>query len=290
VRIAAFAVALVAIFGLAVAAGGALGPEPEVRAQEAGGHGGHGSAASPGRHGEHGSAVSPAVRGLAAAADGLRLVVATPELARGRAGMLRFRVLDAHDRPVRAFDVAHERRMHAIVVRHDLTGFQHVHPRMADDGTWSVPLSLDAPGSYRLYADFTHEGAARTLASDLRVDGDADLLPLPAPASHAMSDGGDAVRLDAGQARAGRETTLRFAVERDGRPVAVDPYLGAGGHLVALREGDLAFLHVHPVAADDEGRIAFATTLPSAGRHRLFLQYRVGPHVRTVAFTLAVAP
>jgi hypothetical protein len=32
-----------------------------------------------------------------------------------------------------------------------------------------------------------------------------------------------------------------------GRPVGgLQPYLGAKGHLVALREGDLAFLHVHP--------------------------------------------
>ena len=26
----------------------------------------------------------------------------------------------------------------------------------------------------------------------------------------------------------------------------MEPYLGAKGHLVALREGDLAYLHIHP--------------------------------------------
>ena len=62
----------------------------------------------------------------------------------------------------------------------------------------------------------------------------------------AVSDGGYDVRLDAGAARPGEEADLRFTITRDGEPVRTEPYLGAGGHLVALRDGDLAFLHVHP--------------------------------------------
>lgn len=294
-RVALFLLALAALFGAAVAAGDAIGPEPSAErpAPHAGAAQGHDEDedASPAaaEHGEgHGA---PPVRGLATAEDGLRLVVATPELAPGRAQTLRFRIRDAHDRPLRSFDVGHERRMHVIVVRRDLTGFQHLHPQMAADGTWSVPLRIGTAGSYRLYADFSHDGEARTLAGDLRVDGAADLQPLPAPASHTVSDGGDAVRLDGGRPHAGEETTLRFAVTREDRPVALAPYLGAGGHLVALREGDLAFLHVHPVGGRmADGRVAFAATFPSAGRHRLFLQYRVGAQVRTAAFTLEVAP
>lgn len=287
-KLAAFLLALAALFGVAVAAGSAFGPEPSEPERSAS----HDEA--PAGHGEatpaDGHAAAQAVRGLASADDGLRLALLTPELARGRTQQLRFRVLDAHGDPVRAFEVAHERRMHAIVVRRDLTGFRHVHPRMAADGTWSVPLRIAAPGSHRVYADFTYDGAPRTLAADLRVDGAADLRPLPAPATRATSDGGDLVRLDAGRLRAGEEATLRFAVSRAGRPVALLPYLGAGGHLVALREGDGAFLHVHPVGDADRGRVAFETTLPSAGRYRLFLQYRVGAQVRTAAFTLEVAP
>ena len=88
-----------------------------------------------------------------------------------------------------------------------------------------------------------------------------------------------------GVARPGRETMLRFTVTKDGRPVAVEPYLGAGGHLVALREGDLAFLHVHPVEHANGGSIAFAATFPTEGKYRLFLQFRVAGRVQTVAFT-----
>jgi hypothetical protein len=185
---------------------------------------------------------------------------------------------------VRDFDVEHDRRMHLIVARRDLRHFQHFHPRQAPDGTWSVPLRLGAPGSYRMFADFTRRGEAFTLAADLRVDGDAALAALPAPRSRGVTDGGLDVRLDAGRAEPGREAVLRFTVGFGARQVEVEPYLGARGHLVALREGDLAFLHVHPTG---EG-VRFAATFPTAGRYRLFLQVKVDGRVQTVAFTQEV--
>jgi hypothetical protein len=227
----------------------------------------------------HGMEVQ-AVRGLAVAQDGLRLDLRTPELRRGETAPLRFAITGAKG-AVTDFDVAHEKRMHLIVVRRDLTGFQHLHPRMASDGTWSAPVRLRDPGSYRVLADFTRDGKPHTLAADLRVDGDASLRPLPAPATVART-GGYTVELDAGAARAGHESALAFSVTRAGAPVETEPYLGAGGHLVVLREGDLAFLHVHPL---ERTRLRFETTLPSDGRYRLFLQFKVDGRVHTAAFT-----
>ena len=238
---------------------------------------GHSSA--PGKH-EAAGAADP-VRGLAVAEGGLRLVVGDAELSAGTAEPLRFRVVDHAGDAVRDFDIAHTKRMHLIVARRDLTGFQHLHPKMDADGTWSTDLRVDEPGSYRVFADFSHREEPRTLATDLRVDGDADLRNLPPAQSVAKSDGGYDVRLDVAHAKAGEESQLRFAITRDGRAVDVEPYLGAGGHLVALREGDLAFLHVHPVGDTTE----FAATFPTRGRYRLFLQFRHEGEVQTVAFT-----
>lgn len=90
-----------------------------------------------------------------------------------------------------------------------------------------------------------------------------------------MAEGG--LRLDG---HGGSE--LRFTATHDGRPVEVEPYLGARGHLVALRWGDLAFLHVHPIADED---LAFEVTYPGPGTYRLFLHYSVDGVVRTAAFT-----
>src|SRR3954467_1541352 len=139
----------------------------------------------------HGSqTMAMSVRGLAVADDGLRLVVAEPELRRGRTQQLRFRIVDEQGHAVRDFDVEHTKRMHLIVARRDLTGFQHLHPTMAADGTWSAPLRLRHAGSSPLVPHFSHDGKATTLAGDLRVDGAADLKSLPAPAATAVSDGG----------------------------------------------------------------------------------------------------
>jgi hypothetical protein len=227
------------------------------------------------------------VHGLAVADGGLRIELEQPELRRDREQTLAFRIVDDNGQPVRDFDVTHEKRMHLILARRDLTGFQHLHPEMAADGTWSTRVTLPEAGSYRLFADFSHEGEATTLASDLRVDGDADLKPLPAPQPTAVSDGGYDVRLDATGARAGKESELRFTITRNGEPVETEPYLGAGGHLVALREGDLAFLHVHPT--DEGDGVGFMATFPTEGRYRLFLQFQHEGRLHTVAFTQEVS-
>ena len=59
----------------------------------------------------------------------------------------------------------------------------------------------------------------------------------------------------AGDLVAGRDARLTLSVIKDGKPVTdLEPYLGAYGHLVALREGDLAYLHVHPDGEPGDGR------------------------------------
>ena len=289
-RLGLFAAALAVVFVASAVAGGAVGPDPqdEPAPAHAGGEpaGGHGAEAGGG-HAEM-TAGAHEVRGLASAQDGLRLVVADPELPRGREQRLAFRIVDEHGATVRHFDVGHTKRMHVIVARRDLTGFQHVHPTQRADGAWETPLKLRDAGSYRLFADFSREGEPQTLATDLRVDGRADLRDLPAPAAAATSDGGYGVELASAPAHPGDEAELRFRITKDGAPVSTESYLGAGGHLVALREGDLAFLHVHPTNEAGSDEIGFAATFPTEGRYRLFLQFQVGGEVQTVAFTQVV--
>ncbi len=175
---------------------------------------------------------------------------------------------------MRAFDLEHTKRMHLIIVRRDLTGFQHLHPKMAADGTWSVPVTLQDAGAYRVFADFSVDETPHTLAGDLAVDGPVRSVALPAPAQRADVDG---LTVSA--------SGLDFTVTRAGKPVALSDYLGAKGHLVALREGDLAFLHVHP----DADRLRFEASFPTAGRYRLFLQFKTTDgRIHTVAFTREV--
>jgi hypothetical protein len=279
-KLAGFAAILAALFAGGALLGGAV--DPEAAGQDEPAMAGHAEEAPA--HGGGDAETPDPVRGLAIAEGGARLVVDQPELRRGRAEELRFRIVDADGAAVRDFDVTHERKMHLILVRRDLTGFQHLHPELGEDGTWSTRATLAEAGSYRLFADFSRDGEAQTLATDLRVDGAADLRDLPAPATVATT-GGYEVALDAGDAHPGEPAALRFSITRKGEPVRTEPYLGAGGHLVALREGDLAFLHVHP---EEDDSVGFEATFPTAGRYRLFLQFKHAGEVHTVAFTQEV--
>ena len=86
---------------------------------------------------------------------------------------------------------------------------------------------------------------------------------------------------------------LTLTVSRHGAPVTdLQPYLGAYGHLVTLREGDLAYLHVHPGGEPGDGQtkpgpdVEFGAEVPSAGRYHLYLDFRHDGVVRTAPFTL----
>jgi len=233
------------------------------------------------------------VRGLAVSDNGLKLSLQQTEFERGRRTMLDFGIVGNDGERVRDFDVEHEKRMHLIVVRRDGKGFQHLHPQLGNDGIWRVGLTLPDAGAYRVFADFKRAGQVQTLAADLAVDGDADYRPLSPAAATIETDDGYRVRLDGGRPGAGREADLRFTVTRNGQTVHTEPYLGAGGHLVALREGDLAFLHVHPGGHGErrshDDAVAFVSEFPSAGRYRLYLQFKHEGRVHTAEFTKEVS-
>ena len=236
-----------------------------------------------------GEEASPAAApGLAVASSDLSLELGRSSLPPGSETELRFRIAGADGAPVTDFDLEHDKRMHLIVVRRDLTGFQHLHPRMSANGVWSTPIELPAAGSYRVFADFTHDGVAETLGADLAVDGDAEYHALPLQQTETEVDGYD-VGVEGTVSTAGTESELTFNVLRDGKPVEVEPYLGADGHLVALRDGDLAFLHVHPLESDpgagSADGVSFATEFPTAGRYRLFFQFRDRGQIHTAEFT-----
>jgi hypothetical protein len=268
-KLVAFAAVLAVVFGAAALAGGAVGPLHDPAA--AGADDAMNMAADP-------------IRGLAVSENGLTLDLGRRTAHPGTGFRLDFRIAGKDGRAVRHFDVEHTKRMHLIVVRRDLTGFQHLHPTLRADGTWTTPLTLPQAGTYRVLADFSVDGSPTTLADDLQVDGVVRTRELPAPSKAAGTDG-FRVRLTDGAVRAGEESELTFDVTRDGKPVPLQDYLGAKGHLVALREGDLAFLHVHP----DAESLRFEATFPNPGAYRLFLQFKVAGRVHTAPFTLEVS-
>ncbi len=267
-RLALFLVTLLAVGGLAAILGSAVGASADT--------------AGPAEHGtehseHHPGAAGPAtLPGLAVAEGGFRLVLDSPAPTGPGSADLAFRILDAEGAPVRRFEVNHTKKLHLIVVRRDLTRFLHLHPEQAADGTWRARLALPTGGTYRLFADFTVDGRQRTLGTDLQVPGAFTPQPLPAAEDTVRDDRGLEVR------RRTEGGTTAFEVFSGGRLVnaELEEHLGAKGHLVTLRAGDVAYLHTHP-ASD---RLAFEVELPSAGSYRSWVQFKLDGIVHTAAF------
>ncbi|XVU26164.1 hypothetical protein ACQPZJ_03635 [Actinoplanes sp. CA-054009] len=232
-----------------------------------------------------------AVGGLSLSAGGLTLVPKGTTFEAGKAQRLSFQITGSGGAAVTSYAIVHDKPLHLIVVRRDLTGFQHLHPTMAADGTWGIDLTLPEPGIYRMIADFTAvvggQQTAATLGSDLTVAGDYAPVALPAPSADAET-GGFHVTYEGKPATSSTQPVLMTVTGADGKPARLDPYLGAFGHLVVMREGDLAYVHVHPETQLVDGKIKFWVALPSAGAYRMFLDFQVGGAVHTAAWTARV--
>ncbi len=306
-KLAGFTLGVLAVFAGATGLGAAVGPVDvsDEDAAHAGSDGGDhalsdaedgGQATGHGRHTDEPAPGSGAELpgGLMISQHGYTLDLARPQMPAGKAAPLRFRVLDADSQPVLEYAETHGKDLHLIAVRRDFAGYQHVHPKLGADGTWSAPLDLSEPGGYRVFADFTPAGReeAVTLGADLSVPGAYDPQPLPEPSPSAKVDG-YTVDLE-GALVPGEGSRLTFSVSKGGEPVTdLQPYLEAYGHLVALRDGDLAYLHVHPdggpadPATTSGPDVVFHATAPSVGKYRLFLDFRHGGRVRTAELTAA---
>lgn len=227
--------------------------------------------------------------GTRASAGGLTLHAQGTTLTARRASTLTLTVTDKAGKPVTSFDRDQTKLMHLIIARDDLAYYQHLHPTLdPSTGRFTAPVTLPESGKYRAIADFTTAGKRFALRADLTATGEPDTkVALPAPSNAATVDGYD-VRLADQQPVAGKEAALTFTITRGGAPVTgLQPYLGAAGHLVALRASDLAYSHVHPVSADKAaGSITFNADLPTAASYRLFLQFRAASVVHTAAFTI----
>ncbi|MEV6599897.1 hypothetical protein AB0M36_24030 [Actinoplanes sp. NPDC051346] len=231
------------------------------------------------------------VGGLALSASGLTLAPRSATFRAGRRQPFAFRVTAAGGAPVTTYTTVHDKLLHLVVVRRDLTGYQHLHPTMAPDGTWGVDLTLAEPGSYRAIADFTAivggQQVAATLGVDLTVAGTYRPMALPAAATAATTDG-FTVRYTGTPRTDTSQPLLMTVTGPGGQPAPLEPYLGTFGHLVVMREGDVGYVHVHPEPQLAGGAVKFWLAPPGPGRYRMFFDFQVAGRVHTAAFTAVV--
>lgn len=231
--------------------------------------------------------------GLGLAHDGFQLTEVGAPGTLGTEGELSLTVTGPDGKAVTGYEPDHDKELHLIVVRADGQHFRHVHPERDAAGAWSIPWEWEAAGTYRIFADFVpaETGEGVTLTTSVHVAG--DYAPEP-PTEQVRSTTVDGFEVSvAGGLVANESATLTITVHRDGEPVTtLEPYLGAFGHLVALRDGDLAYLHVHPhgqepKASETSGpQITFEATAPTPGRYLLYLDFQVDGQVHTAEFVI----
>ncbi|MBM7519374.1 hypothetical protein [Nocardioides nitrophenolicus] len=210
-------------------------------------------------------------------------------------GDVAFRILDPSGAPLLTYTEEQTKLLHLYVVRDDLDQFRHLHPTLAEDGTWTARVDLGSPGRWRVVAEFIPEGASNpiVLGTTLRVPG--DWTPVDVPRGEAAETGSDGVveatLRAAGEVGANGRLRLRLT-DADGEPVALGSYLGTSAHLTGFAVDSRGFVHVHPYGApevtDDGTVLTFHTVFTQPGDYRLFLQVRVDGLLHQLAVTAPV--
>jgi len=273
--------------------------------------------------GEYQAAISVTTRGGETGTVSLPLAVRDPQPGRRREKPYRLELSVSPARPragepaalslryssrkerqvVTAFDVVHEQKMHLIVVSRDLRFFDHVHPDLSADGTFSVRYTFPYGGDFLLFTDATPTGAGQqVLSAPLHVTGppppEGGSRPDPSgPMRGSFGNLAVSVSPEHTPLRAREDNKLVFTLMRNGQPVTdLSPWLGAMGHLVLINEDGETFVHSHPVERTDaagnpepqDGRVAFWVRFPKPGVYRFWGQFNVGNNVVTTDFAVRV--
>ncbi|MFO0780437.1 MAG: hypothetical protein U0519_00875 [Candidatus Gracilibacteria bacterium] len=189
--------------------------------------------------------------------------------------------------------VVHDYPLHFVVVSANLREFQHLHPTF-EGGKWKVLANLPNPGTYYAYVDIAPvSGEPVVLRSNLIVQKETtDTINYPGltPDLFALTKGYKA-QLALGQAVVLQQSVLGFNLSKDGKAVELQPYLGALGHVIVFRHGNVdSYTHVHPLNSSDakNGKAEFMTTFVKGGRYTAFAEFKLGSKVYTFPITFDI--
>ena len=239
----------------------------------------------------------------------------------------------------------HGKLIHVFMIREpDLLAFAHLHPSTTDTVSFSSMLPALPAGSYRVYGDIVHEsGFTQTLSTKVDLSEptkpnakatDADdvshVTVTPPNGTSATLEDGSVMTLERGGSFVeGKDASLRFTVaDRNGKPLALEPYIGMAGHAVVSRDDGAVFVHLHPsgtismasqmafmmrqpgdsiagrlgqrikaseslhsmTAVPDNGVVSFPYAFPKPGKYHMWVQVKHDGRVLTGAFAFEVQP
>src|ERR1700689_1924055 len=154
------------------------------------------------------------------------------------------------DRPVKKFQIVHEKLFHMFVVSQDLKFFVHDHPVFQPDGDFVYSLAFPKPGMYRVLGDFYPDGATpQLIAKTVLVQGTPPArVSIPRDYSAKQAENMQVeMTTDPPQPIAAQKTQIYFRVSpADG----LEKYIGAWAHMLAASDDLIDMIHTHPFIAD----------------------------------------
>jgi hypothetical protein len=221
---------------------------------------------------------------------------------------LRFIVLEpGTGRQVTQFAPTHTKLFHLFIVSQDMASFQHIHPQLEPDGSFTIKTVLPQPGHYKVYSDiYPSAGTPQVIQSDLVTSGYHSNLFASQPrlsVDTVLSKTVDGMKidlkLDPEEIIAGRPATLKYHLTDAGTGAPVrdlKPYLGAWGHTLVLSQDQVDYVHSHPTENVPEDKdpatlnggpdVVFEAFLPRPATYRLWTQFQRGDKLTTVSFTI----
>ena len=193
------------------------------------------------------------------------------------------------DRPVKKFQVVHEKLFHMFVVSQDMKFFLHDHPTYQEsDGSFRYETKLPKPGMYRILGDFYPDGSTpQLITKTIMLPGTP---PEPAHLTKDYSTKTDQnmtveLETDPPQPIAHTKTMMFFKIKpADG----FEKLLGAWGHMLAASDDLIDMIHTHPFLADGGPNVQFNIIFPRAHTYRVWVQFQRLGVVNTVYFDVPV--
>ncbi len=202
--------------------------------------------------------------------------------------------------PVNNLQLEHEKLMHVIGVRDDLTEFFHIHPLMTASGLWEVNHTFRHGGIYKIWADVKWQGVSYSFGQTrCSISGKLNQSAATNQTTASATNSGYVITMNhSNSLAAGRTNELEFLLrDQAGNPVATENFLGSPMHLFIIKRDLSVYIHAHPEtivgspaamrfrqvlrldshqgnAAPNEPMTRFRQFFQQPGSYRFFVQFR----------------
>lgn len=192
---------------------------------------------------------------------------------------LRFRVTrQPQDEPVDDLQVEHEKLMHVIGVREDLSEFVHIHPLRVAPGLWQVNYTFTNAGRYQLWTDIKQRGSVYSFTQPvINVSGAAQsVAPEKIPKLEDHQDGFHITLASPGVPVIGKTNLFLVTIRNsEGTQIGTEFFLGALMHIVIIKDDLTVYAHGHAENhLKGERDIYFNHVFTQPGNYKIFAQFR----------------